>query len=67
MQNVSWEVLYTEGSAWYDNFINLVYIKFQQSVALVRISRKRVKDKPRVTKGIKISIKVKHRLYKLSL
>ena len=67
MQNVSWGAIYTDGSDWYDNFINLVYTKFQQSFPLVRLSMKRAKDKPWITKGIKISIKVKHRLYKLSL
>ena len=67
MPNVSWDAIYTDGSDWYDNFINLVYTQFQQSFPLVRLSRKRAKDKPWITKGIKISIKVKHRLYKLSL
>ena len=46
MQNVSWDAIYTDGSDWYDNFINLVYTKFQQSFPLVRLSRKRAKDKP---------------------
>ena len=67
MQNVNWDALYTEGSDWFDNFINLVYTKFQQSLPLIRLSRKRTKDKPWVTKGIKLSSKVKHRLYKSSL
>ena len=67
MQNVSWDAIYNDGSDWYDNFINLVYTKFQQSFPLVRLSRKRAKDKPWITQGIKISIKVKHCLYKLSL
>ena len=66
-QNVSWDAMYTDGSDWYDNLINLVYTEFQQSFPLVRLSRKRAKYKPWITKGIKISIKVKHRLYKLYL
>ena len=40
MQNMSWDAIYTDGSDWYDNFINLVYTKFQQSFPLVRLSRK---------------------------
>ena len=52
------------GMITFDNFINLVCTKFQQSFPLVR---KRAKDKPWITKGIQISINVKHRLYKLSL
>ena len=64
LQNVNWDALYTEGSDLYDNFINLLYTKFQQSFPLVRLSQKREKDKPWITKGIKIRIKVKHRLYK---
>ena len=41
--------------------------KFQQSFPLIRLSRKRAKVKPWITKRIKNSIKVKHRLYELSL
>ena len=67
MQNVSWDAIYADDSDWYENFINLVYTEFQQSFPLVRLSRKWAKDKPWITKGIKISIKVKHRLYKLCL
>ena len=37
MQNVSWDAIYTDGSDWYDNFINLVYTKIQQSFPLVRL------------------------------
>ena len=40
MQNVNWDAIYTDGSDWYDNFINLVYTKFQQSFPLVRLSPK---------------------------
>ena len=57
MQNVSWDAIYTDGSDWYDNFINLVYTKFQQSFPLLRLSRKRAKDKPWITKGIKLVLK----------
>ena len=45
----------------------MIYITLQQSFRLIRLSRKRAKDKPWITKCIKISIKVKHSLHKLSL
>ena len=67
MTNESWDDLYTEDTDWYNNFIDLVYNTFQQSFPLVKLSRKRAKDKPWITKGLKISTKEKHRLYRLSL
>ena len=45
------------------------YVKYHydQSFPLVKVSRKRMKDKPWVSKGIKISIKQNHWLYRASL
>ena len=51
VQNVNWDALYTVGSDWYDNFVNLVYIKFQQSFplskALMEMSEKQTLDHKR--------------------
>ena len=49
MTNESWDDLYTEGTDWYNNFIDLVNNKFQRSFPLVQFSRKRAKDKPWIT------------------
>ena len=57
MTNESWDDLYTEGTDWYNNFIDLVYNEFQQSFPLVKLSRKRAKDKPWITKGLKLVLK----------
>ena len=38
-----------------------------QSFPLVQLSRQRIKDKPRISKGLKISIMHKNRLYKSQL
>ena len=50
-----------------DCMLDYMERKIPPSFPVVRLSRKRAKDKPWITKGIQISIKVKHRLYKLSL
>ena len=48
--------------------VNTVYRISEQSFPLVQLSRQRIKDKPPwITKGLKISIKHKNRLYESQL
>ena len=47
--------------------MNLDYNKFQQSFPLVKLSPKLAGDTPWITKGLKIIIKEKHRIYRSSL
>ena len=65
VQNERWDELYIDGTDWYNNYIKLVYTKFQQ-FPFVRLSRKRAKDKFWIKKGIKVGIKAKHRLCRIS-
>ena len=51
----------------YHKFVTTVHHIFQQSFPLVQLSRRRIKDKPWITKGLKISIMHKNRLYKTQL
>ena len=48
---------------WYHTFVTTVHKIFQ----LVQLSRQWLKDKPWITKGLKISIKHKNQLYKSQL
>ena len=67
MESFDWDVIYTSGGDWYTNFINSVHSTFVRCFPLVTMSRKRRKDKPWITKGLKISVKQNHHLYKKSL
>ena len=48
-------------------FINCAKSFYEQSFSWVTVSRKMIKDKSWISKGLKISIKHNHRLYKASL
>ena len=67
INSVQWDLIYSEHTDWYNAFITNVKYHYDQSFPLVKVSRKRMKDKPWVSKGIKISIKQNHRLYRASL
>ena len=67
MNSVQWDLIYSEHRDWYNSFITDVKYHYNQSLPLVKVSRKRIKNKPWVSKGIKISIKQNHRLYRASL
>ena len=67
INSVQWDLIYSEHTEWYNVFITNVKYHYDQSFPLVKVSRKRMKDKPWVIKGIKISIKQNHRLYTASL
>ena len=63
MTNENWDIIFIQGTDWYTNFIKLVRNKFEASFPLVKVSRQRIKDKPWITKELKMSIKEKNRLY----
>ena len=68
MSDENWNKKYMDNdNDWYHKFISIVYRVFQQSFPLVRVSRERFKDKPWMTKGLRISIKHKNRLYRTQL
>ena len=68
MESVNWEQIYqNEDDDFYTNFVTVVLQIYNSCFPLVRVSRKRWNDKPWLTKGLKTSIKTKHRLYALSL
>ena len=67
MTNFDWDVIYTENTDWYQEFVSVVYNIFASSFPMVTISRKRIKDKIWITKGLKISCRTNSKLYKHSL
>ena len=50
-----------------DNFIKLVCNKFEACFPLVKVSRQRIKDKPWITKELKMNIKEKNKRYRVYL
>ena len=65
MQSHNWYEIYNDtGEEIYDKFILAVHNIYIQAFPLVRVSRKRWRDKPWLTKALKISIKHKNKLYK---
>ena len=62
-----WASIYRQNEDWYFNFITVVKRIFERCFPLTKVSRKRFKDKPWITTGLKISIKRKNFLYKQSL
>ena len=67
IKETKWEELFITNTDWYYIFINKVRQIFKTSFPFKRLSNKRAKDKPWITKGLKISIKHKNRLYKKSI
>ena len=68
MTTENWNDKYMDSeNDWYHTFVNTVHRIFEQSFPQVQLSRQRIKDKPWITKGLKISIKHKNRLYKSQL
>ena len=57
MQAENWQALYSLDVDWYSNFISVIKHKFEACFPLVRVSRKRLKDRPWITAGLKSSIK----------
>ena len=46
MEAENWNEIYSEGGDYYTKFITVVLRIFQQSFPVVRVSRKRWRDKP---------------------
>ena len=67
MESQDWDNIYTQGSDWYTIFITKIRHFYEKSFPLVYVSRKRLKDKPWISKGLRISIRKSHRLYRLSI
>ena len=57
MTNEDWDIIYTDGTDWYTNLIKLARNKFEACFPLVKVSRQRIKDKPWITKELKMNIK----------
>ena len=65
MQSYNWNEIHNDtGEERYDKFISAVHNVYQQAFLLVRVSRKRWRDKPWLTKASKVSIKHKNKLYR---
>ena len=64
LENIDWNELFQPYIEWYQVFINKVQNAFYVAFPLVKLSRKRSKDKPWITKGIKTSILRKNSMYK---
>ena len=67
MTNENWDIIFIEGADWYTNFIKLVRNKFEAYFPLIKVSRQRIKDKPWITKELKMNIKEKNKLYRVCL
>ena len=68
MESENWECIFeNENEDWYEKIISIVLRFYETSFPLVKVSRKRLKDKPWLTLGLKISIKTKNKMYRLSL
>ena len=66
-QAENWQALYSFDIDWYSNFISVIKHKFETCFPPVRVSRKRLKDRPWITAGLKSSINKSHRLYRDTL
>ena len=65
MTTENWNDKYTDSEGdWYHTFVNTVHQIFEQSFPLVQLAKLRIKDKRWITKSLKISIKLKNRLFK---
>ena len=65
LKNSNWEVVYANDNAneAYDLFIKKFKKIYNKCFPLVKISRSKFKDKPWITKGLKISTRHKNNLY----
>ena len=66
VRNIDWDMLFENENNLYE-FINRLTEIYNNSFPLRKLSRKRAKDKPWITKGLKISVKHKNRLYKKAI
>ena len=63
IRNTDWEQLFASEDDLYSKFIERLNIIYNECFPLRQLSRKRQRDKPWITKGLKISIKYKNKLY----
>ena len=66
LQSASWETVYNQNdtNVAYNNFIKILTDAYEQSFTVTRLSRRRLKDKPWITKALKKSSRIKNKLYK---
>ena len=67
LENIDWNEVFQPDIDWYQVFIDKVQNAFYVAFPLVKLSRKRSKDKPWITKGIKTSMLRKNSMYKSPL
>ena len=67
MRSVYWNGLYTAEIDWYAAYMHKVTPIYNNSFPLVKLSRKRAKDKPWITTGLKRSTQENNKLYKISI
>ena len=67
MNAMNWDEIYTPDIDWCEAFVVNVKRIYELSFPLVQLSRKRAKDKPWMTKGLKICCKINNRLFKRTL
>ena len=67
METKNWTCVYHKDlQDWYSGFIGVIICNYESTFLLVKVSKGRWSDKPWLTKGLKISIKTKHKLYRRS-
>ena len=66
IKNIDWSTIYCQDNpnSAYDNFINNIEKCYEKCFPLRQLSRKRNKDKPWITSGLKRSSLIKNKLYK---
>ena len=67
MSDTDWDVIYNDSEDWFDAFLRKVKQNFELCFPLVRVSRKRLHDKPWITQELKTSISHNHRLFRKSI
>ena len=67
VRNIDWDILFENENDPYKVFINRLTEIYNTSFPLGKLSRKRAKDEPWITKGLKIGAKHKNRLYKKAI
>ena len=66
-RNTDWEQLFASEDDLYSKFIERLNSLYNECFPLRQLSRKRQRDKPWITKGLKISIKYKNKIYRKAL
>ena len=66
-RNTDWEQLFASADDLYSTFIESPNILYNECFPLKHLSRKRQRDKPWITKGLKFSINTRNKLYRKAL